>query len=107
MTRPLRSPPITGGSALLRAGPPAHAASVLNASRFPPLGALPLTDPHACRCGSIDIRLPTFHAEAADRARAAFTPGTTWPIDRAGPAVDVRAGRGTRRGRQPCRRRAG
>jgi hypothetical protein len=30
------------------------------------------------RC--IDARFPTFRARAADQARAAFTPGTTWPI---------------------------
>jgi hypothetical protein len=36
MTRPLCSPAITAGSALLRAGPPAHAASVLSASRVMP-----------------------------------------------------------------------
>jgi len=30
MSRPLRSAPITGASPLLRAGPPADAASVLN-----------------------------------------------------------------------------
>ena len=42
MSRPLRSAPITGTSALLRAGPPARAATVLSASRFRPLGALPL-----------------------------------------------------------------
>ncbi len=45
MIRPLRSPAITAGSALLRAGPPTSCASVLNASRFPPLGALPLAPP--------------------------------------------------------------
>jgi hypothetical protein len=31
----------------------------------------------AIRCS----RLPTFRAEAADRARAAYTPDTTWPIN--------------------------
>ena len=34
MSRPLRSTPITGASPLLRAGPPADAATVLNASGF-------------------------------------------------------------------------
>src|SRR5512143_464181 len=82
MTRPLRSPPITGGSPLLRAGPPAAATTVLSTSRFLPLGALPVTTTraHAQSRGRVDVRLPTFRAEAADRARAAFTPGTTWPI---------------------------
>src|SRR4030095_1367825 len=42
MSRPLRSPPITGASSLLRAGPPACPPTVLSASRFPPLAALPL-----------------------------------------------------------------
>ena len=42
MSRPLRSASITETSALLRAGPPARAATVLSASRFLPLGALPL-----------------------------------------------------------------
>src|SRR5215210_9603269 len=42
MVRPLRSAPITEASPLLRTGPPAHAASVLNASQFLLLDALPL-----------------------------------------------------------------
>jgi len=42
MSRPLRSAPVTGVSALLRAGPPAGAVTVLSAWRFPPPGALPL-----------------------------------------------------------------
>ena len=46
MSRPLRSTPITGASPLLRAGPPASAASVLNVPRFPPHDALPLTHLH-------------------------------------------------------------
>jgi hypothetical protein len=43
MSRPLRSTPVTEASPLLRAGPPANAATVLNASRFLPFDALPLT----------------------------------------------------------------
>ena len=43
MVRPLRSTPITGASSLLRTGPPARPASVLNTSQFLLLGALPLT----------------------------------------------------------------
>jgi len=43
MSRPLRSTRITRASPLLRAGPPTGAASVLNASRFLPLGVLPAT----------------------------------------------------------------
>ena len=45
MSRPLRSTPITEASPLLRAGPPASAATVLNASQFPLPGALPVTTP--------------------------------------------------------------
>jgi len=43
MTWPLRSTPITGASSLLRVSPPARPATVLNPSRFPPVGTLPLT----------------------------------------------------------------
>src|SRR5664280_2638451 len=46
MGRPLRSTPITGASSLLRTGPPARPASVLNTSQFLLLGALPLTTPN-------------------------------------------------------------
>src|SRR5947209_13925087 len=42
-TLPLGSTPITGVSQLLRAGPPAFPATVLNPSRFRPLGTLPLS----------------------------------------------------------------
>jgi len=42
MSRPLRSTPITGASPLLRAGPPASATTVLNASQFLLPGTLPL-----------------------------------------------------------------
>src|SRR5438128_2604104 len=45
MSRPLRSAPITRASPLLRAGPPAAAATVLSASRFLPPSALPLARP--------------------------------------------------------------
>src|SRR5262245_14736142 len=55
MTRPLHSTPITGASALLRAGPPA-------------------------RRRSWPTRLPKFHARAADQAHAASMPDTTWPV---------------------------
>ncbi len=37
---------------------------------------------HPAEAGrSIGTRLPAFHAKAADRARAAFMPGTTWPVN--------------------------
>src|SRR5215510_16126611 len=42
MSQPLRSALITRVSSLLRAGPPARHESVLDASQFPLLGALPL-----------------------------------------------------------------
>src|SRR6266581_1617039 len=80
MSRPLRSAPITGTSALLRAGPPARAATVLSALRFLPLGALPLAP--ATSRGTVSARaFPTFRTQAADRARATCTPGTTWPVN--------------------------
>ena len=47
MSRPLRSAPITGASPLLRAGPPARAATVLSTSPFRRLGALPLAPSRA------------------------------------------------------------
>jgi hypothetical protein len=87
MSRPLRSSPITGDSALLRAGPPADSASVLRAPRFLPPGALPLDAlPSAAyerrAAGTIiGTRLPTFHAEAAEQDRAAFMPDTAWPVN--------------------------
>jgi len=51
MSRPLRSAPVTGTSPLLRAGPPARAATVLSASPFQRLGALPLAPaPSRAQC---------------------------------------------------------
>ena len=69
MSRPLRSPPITGVSALLRAGPPAH-----HATR---------AEPRLAACTSADgvtMCLLTFHARAADQVHVASMPDTTWPI---------------------------
>jgi hypothetical protein len=43
MTPPLGSTLITRASSLLRAGPPARPATVLDPSRLPPLGTLPIT----------------------------------------------------------------
>ena len=54
MAQPLRSTPITGASPLLRAGPPAHR--------------------------SRPVRLPKFHARAADQAHAASMPDTARPV---------------------------
>ena len=76
-TRPLRSTPVTGASSLLRAGPPACPASVLDPLQCLPLGALPLARRSA---GSIGTCLLLFHAEAADRTHVAYMPDTTWPI---------------------------
>jgi hypothetical protein len=59
------------------------AASVLNASQFLLLDALPLatSDPSQATGSHIGTRLPTFPVVAADQARAAFTPDTTWPVN--------------------------
>jgi len=65
MSQPLRSTLITKASALLRAGPPARHESVLDASQFPLLDALPLApDPTPGTGHSIGPRLPAFRAEA-------------------------------------------
>src|SRR5674476_407467 len=80
MVRPLRSTPITGASSLLRTGPPARPASVLNTSQFLLPGALPLTTPNHAS-GGIGACLPTFHAAAADQARVAFMPDTVRPVN--------------------------
>src|SRR5665811_1984248 len=80
MVRPLRSTPITGASSLLRTGPPARPASVLNTSQFLLLSALPLTTPNPAG-GGIGTCLPTFHAAAADQDRVAFMPDTAWPVN--------------------------
>src|SRR5674476_1396259 len=77
MVRPLRSTPITGVSSLLRTGPPARPASVLNTSQFLLLSALPLTTPNPAG-GGIGTCLPTFHAahhQASSRAPARLIPG--------------------------------
>src|SRR6266702_3876064 len=82
MSRPLRSTPITGASPLLRAGPPADAGRY-STSPVSAVDALPLTHParhQALRAGGIGTGLPTFRAGAADQARAAYMPDTTWPI---------------------------
>src|SRR5213078_3855184 len=55
MSRPLRSTPVTEASPLLRAGPPASAATVLNASQFPLRNALPVTTP-----GRVDMSALAF-----------------------------------------------
>src|SRR5215468_1318645 len=81
-SRPLRSTPITGASPLLRAGPPACAASVLDASQFLLLGVLPpgAATPTRPAVPVSTPRLPTFRTGAADQTHSACMPGTTWPI---------------------------
>jgi hypothetical protein len=65
MSQPLRSTPITRASPLLRAGPPARHESVLDASQFPLLDALPLAPPPTQRRkDSIGPRLPAFSTGA-------------------------------------------
>jgi hypothetical protein len=82
MSRPLRSAPITEVSSLLRAGPPACAATVLNASQFLLLNALPLTTAATIDASRyVGACLPMFHTAAADQTHAACMPDTTWPID--------------------------
>src|SRR5450759_2855618 len=81
MSRPLGSTPITGASSLLRDGPPATAATVLDSSRFLPPGALPLAPPNPERGTMSALAFPTFPAKAADEGHAASVPDTAWPID--------------------------
>ena len=82
ISRPLRSTPVTRASPLLRAGPPADAATVLSASGFRRTARSLLRPGAFRRQGSgVGIRLPTFHAEAADRTRAASMPDTAWPVN--------------------------
>jgi hypothetical protein len=77
MTRPLRSTPITGASPLLPAGPPAGPATVLTPT---PRASYSLSPAQETQTRSTGPGLLPFHAEAADRARVAFMPDTTWPI---------------------------
>jgi hypothetical protein len=86
-TRPLRSTPITGASALLRAGPPAHLTSVLDPLQFRLLGTLPLArhqdeqrqgTPSPVPCGSRrpgSRRLHAGHRLASKLAPARLIPG--------------------------------
>src|SRR5947207_10666718 len=82
MSRPLRSTPITGASPLLRAGPPANARDgtqrlTVSAARRAPSRA----PHHRMRQRGVVARLPAFRAGAADQARAAYMPDTTWPVN--------------------------
>jgi hypothetical protein len=82
MSRPLRSAPITRASALLQAGPPARAATVLSTSPLPAAWCAPSRP--APIAGTVSARaFPCFRTQAADRARATCTPGTAWPAIRA------------------------
>src|SRR5918994_3312961 len=89
MSRPLRSTPITGASSLLRVGPPASFATGTQHLRFPPSVRSLSHQPRPRRSTpqrgqqTFAARLPTFHADAADRAHATPTPDTTWPTIRA------------------------
>lgn len=60
MTRPLRFTPITGASPLLRAGPPASGATVLNVSQFLLPDALPLTIPRHIHRRATAVSPPAF-----------------------------------------------
>jgi hypothetical protein len=77
MTRSLRSTPITGASSLLRTGPPTGPATVLTPT--PGVG-YSLSPARKTRTDSVESGLLPFHAKAADRARVASMPDTTWPI---------------------------
>jgi hypothetical protein len=80
MSRPLGSTLITRASSLLRAGPPACSAMVLNVSQFLLLDALPVINGTTATGDRIGTHLPTFRAEAADQARVASMPDTVWPV---------------------------
>ena len=84
MSRPLRST-ATPASSGFPATTSRSASERLHRYSMPPVsavGTLPLaarrTDPQA-RTATSSARLLTFHARAADQARAASTPDTTWP----------------------------
>jgi len=79
-TRPLRSAPVTEASPLLRTGPPARPATVLGPFAVQPPGVLPAGRPPGWGPASAGTRLLLFRAEAADRARVACMPDTTWPV---------------------------
>jgi hypothetical protein len=81
MIRPLRSAPITGASPLLRAGPPACPATVLNLSQFLLPETLPLAASRTAADAGTGTCLPTLHAKAADHARVASMPDTAWPVN--------------------------
>src|SRR5947207_3105515 len=82
LSRPLRSTPPqrAGASQLLRAGPPASAATGTQCLRFLPRHAPSRPLEPAAPDDGFDARLLTFRARAADQAHAASTPGTTWPV---------------------------
>src|SRR5674476_1191494 len=77
MVRPLRSTPITGASSLLRTGPPARPASVLNTSQFLLLGALPLTTPNPAG-GGIRACLPTQGGSEGPNLHQLHSTTITW-----------------------------
>src|SRR5882757_7729686 len=67
MTRPLRSALITRASSLLRAGPPARPATVLNPSRFWPLETLPLATHSGQQCRGTPSHVPRESSRSASR----------------------------------------
>ncbi len=76
MSRPLRSTPITGASPLLRVGPPAGQATVLNASRICRL----TRSLSPTLAGCVKACLPKFRVKAAAGTRDAYTPDAAWPV---------------------------
>src|SRR5437588_12133531 len=80
MTRPLRSPPITGGSSLLQDGPPLCSGPVLCLLWFLPLEELPPPHPQL----SEDSRTTgsPLPYKSLDRARALFMPDTARAVNR-------------------------
>jgi hypothetical protein len=77
MVRPLRSTPITG---LRHYYEPVRMPTPRRYStprRFRPLVRAPSRHPKG---GGVGASPPTFHVKAADRARVAYMPGTTWPV---------------------------
>jgi hypothetical protein len=86
-TRPLRSGPITGPSALLRDGPPLCPAPVLSPSQFPLLGDLPCATDRRPRqrhwpgrpVGATGSHVP---CKSPSQARATSTPDAIWAVGR-------------------------
>jgi hypothetical protein len=67
MTQPLGSTPVTGASWLLRAGPPARPATVLNPSQFRLLGGLPVATLAGSRCRGAPSHVPCESSRSGSR----------------------------------------